>query len=48
LAGVGRCVLLARRVHHSDALCDVALLDDGGVPVLEMLDVDLVLCVDED
>jgi hypothetical protein len=35
------------RVPISDARCDVALVDGERTPLLEMLDVALVLCLDE-
>jgi acyl transferase domain-containing protein/acyl carrier protein len=45
---ISRCLLRARKVHHSDALCDIALIGSDGTPVLEMLGVDVVLYLGED
>ncbi|MCT2581760.1 type I polyketide synthase [Actinophytocola gossypii] len=41
--GTIRGVVRAGRVHHSDALCDIALVDVDGTPVLELFGVDFVL-----
>jgi hypothetical protein len=43
-----RCVVLARRATDSGATCDVALLDSGGAPWLELLGVELVRRPDAD
>jgi NADP-dependent 3-hydroxy acid dehydrogenase YdfG len=43
-----RCVVLARRVADSGAYCDVALIETGGTPWLELLGVELVRRPDGD
>jgi len=40
--GHARCVVLAREVHESRAVCDIGLLGADGEPVAELIGVSLV------
>jgi hypothetical protein len=43
LAGPARSIVRSRGVHDTGAHCDVAVLDDDGIPRIELLDVEMVL-----
>lgn len=42
IQGAVRCVVRARKVHDTGARCDLALIDQGGAPRVQLLGVELV------